>query len=244
VTSLQFEPERGLQLTARHGQAATDQPRTAVLLNLDGGEAARTSPLAAELRQRGCNLVTLDLRATGELAHPKNTIGRAPDHNSAQWAIWMGRPLLGQWVYDVRRLLDVIQQAQKEGFKPVTLIGQGPAGLVALCAAAVDREQHITQVAAVGTLASYISDVPYEGQRVGVLAPGIVRDVGDVPHLAALALPRRVVIAGGVNGGGEVLGEEELSRAYEITHRLAAIAGQTEALVIRESSDSISLVLE
>ena len=31
---------------------------------------------------------------------------------------------------------------------------------------------------------------------MGVMAPGILRDVGDVAHLAALAAPRRVVIAG------------------------------------------------
>jgi dienelactone hydrolase len=240
VSEWYFEPERGLQLTARHEQAAAERPRTAVLLNLDGGEAARSSPLAAELRQQGWKLVTLDLRATGELAHPNSTIGRAPDHNTAQWAIWIGRPLLGQWVHDVRRLLDVIQQAQGDAFTPVTLIGQGPAGLVALCAAAVDREQRVAQVAAVGTLASYISDVPYEGQRVGVLAPGIVRDVGDVPQLAALALPRRVVIAGGVSGGGEVLGEEELSRAYEITRTLAGIAKQPGSFVLRANGDSVA----
>lgn len=244
VTSLHFDPEHGLQLTARHEQAATDRPRTAVLLNLDGGAAARSSPLAAELRQHGWNLVTLDLRATGELAHPNNKIGRAPDHNTAQWALWIGRPLLGQWVYDVRRLLDGIQQLQGDAFTPVTLIGQGPAGLVALCAAAVDREQRIAQVGAVGTLASYISDVPYQGQRVGILAPGIVRDVGDVPHLAALALPRRVVIAGGVSGGGDALGEEELSRAYDVTRKLATMTTQSDAFVVRANSDNVAANLD
>jgi pimeloyl-ACP methyl ester carboxylesterase len=154
--------------------------------------------------------------------------------------MWIGRPLLGQWVYDVRRLLDVIQQSQGDAFRPVTLIGQDSAGLVALCAAAVDQEQRIAQVAAVGTLASYVSDVPYEGQRVGVLAPGIVRDVGDVPHLAALALPRRVVIAGGVSGGGELLGEEELSRAYEISRNLATMTNQSDFFVIRANADHIA----
>jgi hypothetical protein len=158
--------------------------------------------------------------------------------------MWIGRPLLGQWVHDVRRLLDVIQQSQGDAFAPVTLVGQGPAGLVALCAAAVDREQRIAQVAAVGTLASYISDVPYEGQRVGVLAPGIVRDVGDVPHLAALALPRRVVIAGGVSGGGDALGEEELSQAYDVTRKLATMTKNGDSLVIRSNSDNFTSDLE
>ena len=37
------------------------------------------------------------------------------------------------------------------------------------------------------------------------MAPGILRDVGDVAHLAALVAPRRVVIAGGVAGDGKPL---------------------------------------
>ena len=78
----------------------------------------------------------------------------------------------------------------------MVLIGEGPAGVVALGAAAVDRR--VARVAAVGTLASYLAEGPYVGQRLGIMAPGIVRDVGDIAHLAALAAPRRVVIAGGV----------------------------------------------
>ena len=60
---------------------------------------------------------------------------------------------------------------------------------MALSAGAVDPR--ITHVAAVDTLASYVSDVPYQGQRLGVIAPGILREVGDVAHLAALCAPRR-----------------------------------------------------
>ena len=48
------------------------------------------------------------------------------------------------------------------------------------------------------SLASYVTDAPYKSQRLGLMAPGILREVGDIAHLAALCLPRRVVIAGGV----------------------------------------------
>ena len=101
------------------------------------------------------------------------------------------------------------------------LIGDGPGGLVALAAGAVDPR--VTRVAAVGTLASYLSDQPYAGQRLGIMAPGIVRDVGDVAHLAALNAPRRVVIAGGVGGDGKPLGLEQLRDAY----RPASLAWET-----------------
>lgn len=238
VRTWQFEPEPGLTLAARCDLAGDAAERTAVLLHLEGAEAARKSPLAAELRSAGWNLVTLDLRATGERAWPSDTILRAKDHNTAQWSLWIGRPLLGQWVYDTRRLLESLPQAGLSS-GPVTLIGEGPAGVVALCAAALDDEHRIARVAAVGTLASYISDVPYESQRVGILAPGIVRDVGDVPHLAALALPRQVIIAGGVTGGGQPLDQSQLQTAYRVTRRLAELSGCFEAAVIGARGDGV-----
>ena len=198
---VRFEPEPGLRLAARvePGKEA-DAPRV-VLLDLDGGEAASASPLAAELRRDGWSLVTLDLRATGRLAVPSDKVGQAPDHNSAEWGLWIGRPLLGQWVFDVRRLLDALDAAGGDRPRETALVGVGPGGLVALAAAATDPR--VSRVAAVGTLASYVSDEPYRGQRLGVIVPRILRDVGDVPHLAALVAPRRVVIAGGVSGGGQ-----------------------------------------
>ena len=154
--------------------------------------------MAAELRKDGWSLVTLDLRATGRLAVPSDRIGHAPDHNSAEWGLWVGRPLMGQWVDDVRRLLDALDAAGGDRPRETALVGVGPGGLVALAAAATDPR--VSRVAAVGTLASYVSDEPYRGQRLGVIVPGLLRDVGDVPHIVALVAPRRVVIAGGSHG--------------------------------------------
>src|SRR5262249_13992150 len=96
-------------------------------------------------REAGWETMHMDLRATGYLAPAPDRVGRAPDHNSAEWGLWIGRPLLGQWVYDVRRMIDTLPGAGNRDF---ILIGEGPAGLVALCAAATDRR--ITKVAAVG----------------------------------------------------------------------------------------------
>jgi hypothetical protein len=70
-------------------------------------------------------------------------------------------------------------------------------------------------VAAIGTLASFVTEVPYRGQRLGVMAPGVVRAVGDVADLAALGAPRRLVIAGGVAGDGNVLTPDQLRDAYQ-----------------------------
>src|SRR5947209_15884911 len=114
---------------------------------------------------------------------------------------------------DVRQRLTALESTALKDKPDVIVIGEGPAGLVALCAAATDTR--ITKAAAVGTLASYVTEEPYTGQRLGTMAPGILRDVGDVAHLAALAAPKRVVIAGGVGGNGKPLTAEQLREAYK-----------------------------
>jgi len=224
-----FEDSKG---PVQGGEAALP---TVILLNCDGASKAATSALATELRKAGRQFSTLELRATGKYAMTER-VGRSPDHNSAEWGLWIGRPLLGQWVEDLRRRLD----SYGEGREGVVVIGEGPAGLVALCAAATDKR--ITKAAAVGTLASFISDVPYEGQRLGILAPGILRDVGDVAHIAALAAPKRIVIAGGVLGNGKALGAEQLRAAYSPAMRTAKLLNAEKELVIQESIDAAKVI--
>jgi hypothetical protein len=236
---IEFQPETGLNLVAGVARIRADAP-LAVFLDLEGKDVHPSVKYAAEAAKEGWSVATVELRATGTRSVRGDKIGRAPDHNSAEWGLWIGRPLLGQWVVDVRRLLDTL--AKLDGTLPadVIVIGDGPAGLVALAAAATDKR--ITRVAAVGTLASYVSDEPYVGQRLGVMAPGIVREVGDVAHLAALAAPRRVVIAGGVTGGGKPLTAEELRAAYNPAARVWELLGAGRDLILQEKADPAEVV--
>src|SRR5205823_8988906 len=104
----------------------------AIVLEFDGAEKAAQSRLAKALQENGWSVLTMDLRATGALAWPADKIGGAPDHNTAQWGLWIGRPLLGQWILDVRRALDAVQKV--DGVLPdrIAVVGQGAAGIVAL----------------------------------------------------------------------------------------------------------------
>jgi hypothetical protein len=237
-----FSPEPGLTLVAQRQPAAEASAKTAILLNLEGLATAQKSPLAAALRKGGWNLVTVELRATGAGGVKGDLIGRAPDHNSAEWSLWVGRPLLGQWTYDVLRTLDVLHGESGQGAGPHPIvIGEGPAGLVALSVGALAGNQ-VSGVAAVNTLASYVTDVPYQGQRLGTLAPGILRDVGDVGHLAALALPTRVVIAGGVNGAGVALTSDALREAYAPASQRAAMYATPSGFTLLETTDSAAIL--
>lgn len=238
--TLVFSPEPGMTLTARQHPISADNRRLAVVLDLDDGARAADGALASELRDAGWSVLTLDLRATGRCAQPHDGIGGAPDHNTAEWALWIGRPLLGQWVMDVHGLLDALQE--RDGRLPEDLLvaGIGPAGLVAVCAAALDTR--IGAVATAGMPASYVADEPYRGWRLGVIAPGVLRDAGDVAHLAALVAPRRLLIAGGVDNVGQPLGSADLDTAYAFTRHVYALAEAPGGLVVIPDADPARLV--
>ena len=89
--------------------------------------------------------------------------------------------------------------------------------MVALCAAALD--ERIAHTVIIGSLASYISDVPYTNQRLGLMAPNMLREAGDIPHLAALIVPRKLSIAGAVHGSGKALTAAELKANFKFTRR-------------------------
>jgi hypothetical protein len=66
-------------------------------------------------------------------------------------------------------------------------------------------------------LVTYVTDGPYaSGTPMGILAPGVLK-VGDIPHLAGLVAPRRLVIAGGVSPQGKKLNQKELEEAFRFT---------------------------
>lgn len=231
-----FHPEPGLTSRLRlrfDADVKRPNPATVVILSLEGVAAPGREKLEKAALAAGLSPITFDLRATGGLTAVSDRVGRSPDHNSAEWGLWLGRPLLGQWVFDVRQFLNSLGPVKDKDGKAVprevVVIGEGAAGLVALAAGATD--DRITGVAAVNTLASFISDEPYTGQRLGTLAPGILRDVGDVAHLAALCAGKRVVIAGGVSGSGKPLPPDQLATAYAPATTLFKALGKEKDFV-------------
>lgn len=215
--------ESGIHLVATHTPGKKpSRPGTVIILNLDSDPRRPNSQLVKAVHESGRRAVTLSLRATGQHAHPGDRVGRAPDHNTAEWSLWFGRPLLGQWVLDLRSAITALTDS---GYADdnLTVIGNGPAGIVALCTAAID--DRIDHTVTVGSLVSFVSDTPYENQRLGILPNGIVRDVGDVAHIASLIAPNRLTICGGVNGAGHQLNEESLRATFTPTRHVFELSG-------------------
>lgn len=237
LTLYDFRPEPGLSSLLRFqfdAQAPRPKPATIIILSFEGGAAQERVKLETAALAAGLSPVTFDLRATGSQAVASDKVGRAPDHNTAEWGLWLGRPLLGQWVFDVRQYLNSLSPAKAKNGTPIArdviLVGEGAAGLVALCAAATD--DRVTKVAAVNTLTSFVTDEPYTNQRLGTLAPGVLRDVGDVGHLAALCAGKRVVIAGGTSASGRPLAPGALATAYAPAAQAFKLIGKEREFAI------------
>jgi dienelactone hydrolase len=218
TTPLVLHPEPGLPLHAdlQSRPASGDKAPACVLLHLDGRAEALKHPLAAALLARGCMVLAPDLRATGTMRPPHDAIAGAPDHNSAEHGLWLGRPLLGQWAFDVLALLDWLALQPGLDRERVAVAGLGQAGIVALVAAGL-LDDRVSAAATVGAPVTYVTDEAYaQGTHMGLLAPGLMQ-AGDVPQLAALVAPRRLVVAGSVSPKGERRTAEQLREALAFT---------------------------
>ena len=239
---VQTEPGMPLPVTLRFPAAAPPGRLPAcVLLHLDGKDAALKHPLAQALLDGKWEVVAPDLRATGMTKPAHDAIAGAPDHNSTEHALWVGRPLLGQWVFDILCLLDWMALQPGLDRSRFAVVGLGQAGVVALCAGGL-LDERVMSVAALDPLASYVSEQAYAADtHMGLLAPGILR-VGDVPHLAALTASRRLQIVGGVTPQGKKLTGKDFTAAFHFTSAIYKLSKRDNRLTLAEESKPADVV--
>jgi dienelactone hydrolase len=245
TTPLVFQPEAGLPLHALLlNKAEVDgKQKVCVLLHLDGKAEAIKHPLAAALLERGYVVIAPDLRATGESKPAGDLIHDAADHNSAEHGLWIGRPLLGQWVFDVMCILDWMGIQPGLNQRSFTVAGVGSAGLVALSASAL-FDDRVTGTVLADAPVTLVTDRAYgKNIRMGLLAPGLLR-WGNVSHLAALIAPRRLAIAGGVSPQGKKVKGDVLQEAFAFTSRIYKLIKSGDKLTVHDDADAEKLVVE
>lgn len=229
-----FETEAGLEISARcdSGLAEnSDRQKLAIVLNIDeGSEKSFSSEQAQKLRQQGYGVVAPELRATGKYAVAGDRIGNAPDHNSAEWSLWIGRPLLGQWTMDVGRVLDALEEQRGALPKEILIFGQGSSGTIALTSAAID--DRISRVHVQDSLATFVDDQKYNGPHLGLLVPGLMRDVGDISHVAAMIAPRSVTIENSRTASGNPLAKETTQKSLKFCKDVYSKLGAADELAI------------
>jgi dienelactone hydrolase len=179
-------------------------------------------------------LMMITLRGLGDELRKSGAIAGARDHTIAEHGIWVGRSLLAHWVADAIASLSAFDKWGPQ--KPIVLGGIELPGLAALLAANFAPER-LSAVVLVRPLVTYVTDAPYAaGTHMSILAPGILK-VGDIPHLAALIAPRRLVIAGGVTPQGTKLSQKVLEDAFSFTAKVYEAMKVPEKLTIVAEPD-------
>lgn len=178
-------------------------PSTPTVLYVGEGAAWSSTAedaLAERLCARGgCRVAAIDVRGRGECAMgfpPRGRAyfaGRMTDEAYLTWfTLMLGRPLLGGQVHDVLRTLEYLR-SRTDIRGPISLVGDGPHGVIALYAAALD--QQVRGVALRQVTADYLSLAVAEryGQPFGIYAFSLLREF-DLPDVARAIGPRPVLL--------------------------------------------------
>ena len=123
----------------------------------------------------------------------------------------------------------------------MAVVGIGQAGVVALAAAALFPDR-ISAVATIGAPVTLITSRAYpDGTRMGLLAPGLFK-VGDVPHLAAMAAPRRLIVANATDVFGKAMIERAAREALSFPLKVYAAhrAGERVTVVSDARPDDVA----
>jgi dienelactone hydrolase len=218
-----------VRVTPANVPAAKEPLAVTVVVGPEGAEAAMK--LATEAERQGV-VIAIELPGTGRLAPERDTIGRAPDHNSGEWSLWVGRPTVAQWAYTIVRVVELLPKLFEVPAVQVRLVGEGSACLAANIAALSLIE--VKSVRLHGGAASFVADEPLVGQRLGGQLPGVLRKCGDVANLAACLAPRLLEVVGAVGTNGKPLAEERLVSAFAYTRRVYGLLKADEAFTVRQ----------
>jgi len=215
--------------------------------DVDAGERLRFGQIKEQWHKAGFVTLELTCRSFPRLA----PIMGVPDHTVAEWGLWVGRPLLGQWVWDIVRWLDLLDQTRleqtppDEGLarpsRPFVVIALGVMSLGALFAAALDTR--VAGVSCSGGLVSFVGQTSssWHGVPMGLIVPNIL-DVGDVGHLAALVAPRPLVFTRAIEPEGGVANIERTVTAFTFARSIYQLMGASERLKLSEPAELRALL--
>jgi cephalosporin-C deacetylase-like acetyl esterase len=220
-----FESEPGIDVPALFVAPADWKAYLPVVIYVDewGKENGLSHGVVELLVKRGCAVFAVDVRGVGETA--------ATDFEATTNALMMDRPLFGQRVYDVLRAVDCLWRRIYIGVQidkgRIACLGRGVGGLLALYAAALDER----------IAAAAVHEAPLSYQDLileqPAFPPGVflfdVLNHYDLVHVAALAAPRPLLLADGVDGLRRPVPRTKAEQAYgwcrDVYRRLEAESG-------------------
>ena len=159
-----------------------------------------------------CRVAVVDVRGRGDCAIAYPARGRfyfpsriANEAYLAWFTMMLGRPILGGQVCDALRGLEYLQSQPGVVGDRISLMGDGPHGVIALYAAALDEKtrgvalrQTVTDYRSLATAERYT-------QPFGIYAYGLLREF-DLPQIAGALGSRPVLLINPVGPTGEPAG--------------------------------------
>ncbi|MDD4270606.1 MAG: acetylxylan esterase [Pirellulaceae bacterium] len=247
IERLSIESEAGIELPSVLLRPKKGSPKPVILHVAELGKPTSTSQssLALALARAGHVVFSVDVRGAGETdPRVRSTLLplTRPDHQ--QWrfdfcaadSAQAGTTILAMRVLDVVRATDYLAGRADLRDRSIMLVGEGLGGVWALAAAAFDDRPG--GVVCVRTVPSYrlVVGSQYYLVRDYFWTPGALRDF-DLPDLAALAAPRRVMLIDPVDAMLERVDLDRCRSLHGWAKELYRALGSPEALQYRQTPD-------
>jgi len=189
-----------------------------IVLEPGGRNAWHESGLYNRMAKEGCVVCAPDLRGIGDMTpeFSRGAARHARPHNSEEEYAWsaliLGKPLAGQRVTDILAVVRGLRVRPEFARRPVILAARGVLTVPAQFAAAL--EPAIGSLYLAEGLISFRSIVEMEVYRYpfGNFVPNLLAHT-DLPELTISLAPRRVTLAGAIDGAGNRLVAEAVRGA-------------------------------
>lgn len=223
IEEIQFESEPRMRVPGWFVRPSSRSGRGSTVLYLtdDGGDEVVAEPGSMDrLLAAGHAVCAINLRGIG-LTTPRFPSGGPNyyggevhlDDRFAWTCLVMGRPVIGQRVWDAARAVDYLVSRPDVDSSQMRIVGVGSSGLTAMMAALLD--DRVRSVLVDRTLASYASILESESYslKLAWFVPGILRKF-DLPQIAAALSPRPCWILNGVDANGQILSETSMRKQF------------------------------
>lgn len=156
-----------------------------------------SEPIPNREAEKGA-VLRLHPRGTGPTLWPAANTVDCEDYLLAQGSVVLGRPMMGQWVWDILRVVEFLEADVPKA--KVALYGEGVFGWAAMFAALLD--ERIDEVGAGEVLSSFGWPDRFD-DRWGLVhfIPGLAA-FGDIPQFAQGIHPRKLILNHPRDGSG------------------------------------------
>jgi pimeloyl-ACP methyl ester carboxylesterase len=155
------------------------------------------------LLERGCRILAVDLRGTGETS---------PDVKEKFWDFLAGRPIFGQRVADIRTVVRYLSRSDAKG-KGIYVWAKGVSSIYAALAATL--EDGIAGLVLEEPLLTFeqvvTAKVPV--YRHEIILPGVLEEF-DLPQAYEALSPMKVVLVNPLAGDKSQVSQEQARRSY------------------------------